>query len=102
MDLLYLLKEDFKNLLFDLLIIGRRLGNLSYLSSCLLHKDEDSEEYARTYSQALNQTLFTLVFLVFLKIQWFFLECSSLAYTIFRFLVKSYKTTELQPLWISN
>ena len=57
MDLLYLLKENFKNLLFDLLIIGRSFENLSYLSSCSLHKDEDSEEYARTYYEALNQNL---------------------------------------------
>ena len=57
MDLLYLLKENFKNLLLDLLIIGRSFGNLPYLSSCSLHKDEDSEEYARTYYEALNQTL---------------------------------------------
>ena len=33
MGLLYLLKENFKNLLFDLLIIGRSFENLSYLSS---------------------------------------------------------------------
>ena len=59
MDLLYLLKENFKNLLFDLLIIGKRFENLSYLSSCLLYKDEDSEEYARMYYEALNQTLLT-------------------------------------------
>ena len=36
MDLLYLLKENFKNLLFDLLITGKSFENLSYLSSCLL------------------------------------------------------------------
>ena len=36
MDLLYLLKENFKNLLFDLLITGRSFENLSYLSSCSL------------------------------------------------------------------
>ena len=47
MDLLNLLKKDFKNILFDLLIIGRSFENLSYLSSCSLHKDEDSEEYAQ-------------------------------------------------------
>ena len=59
MDLLYLLKENFKNLLFDLLIIGTGFKNLSYLSGCSLHKDEDSEdseEYARAYYEALNQT----------------------------------------------
>ena len=36
MDLLYLLKEKFKNLLFDLLITGRSFENFSYLSRCLL------------------------------------------------------------------
>ena len=34
MDLLYLLKENFKNSLFDLLVIGRSFENLCYLSSC--------------------------------------------------------------------
>ena len=34
MDLFYLLKEGFKNLLFDLLITGRSFEDLSYLSSC--------------------------------------------------------------------
>ena len=33
-DLFYLLKENFKNLLFGLLITGRGFENLSYLSSC--------------------------------------------------------------------
>ena len=36
MDLLYLLKENFKNILFDLLITGRSFENLPYLWSCLL------------------------------------------------------------------
>ena len=36
MDLLYLLKENFKNILFDLLITGRSFQNLSYLWSCSL------------------------------------------------------------------
>ena len=36
MDLLYLLKENFKNILFDLLITGRSFENLSYLWSCSL------------------------------------------------------------------
>ena len=31
MDLLYLLKKKFKNLLFDLLITGKSFENLSYL-----------------------------------------------------------------------
>ena len=57
MDLLYLLKENFKNLLFDLLIIGRSSRIcLIYQVDCY-HKDEDSEEYAQTYYEALNQTL---------------------------------------------
>ena len=56
-NLFYLLKEYFKNLLFDLLITGRRFKNLCYLSNC--HKDKDSEEYARTYCETLNQTLLT-------------------------------------------
>ena len=38
MDLLYLLKDTFKNLLFDLLIIGRNFENLSYLSNCSLSR----------------------------------------------------------------
>ena len=58
MDLLYLLKENFKNLLFDLLITGRSFENLSY-QVVRYHKGEDSEEYARTYYEALNQTLLT-------------------------------------------
>ena len=36
MDLLYLLKEDFKKPLFNSLITGMSYKNLSYLSSCLL------------------------------------------------------------------
>ena len=36
MDLLYLLKEKFKNLLFHLFITGRGFENLSYWSSCSL------------------------------------------------------------------
>ena len=57
-DLLYLLKENFKNLIFDLLITGRSFESWSYLSSYqVYHKDEDSEEYARTNYETLNQTL---------------------------------------------
>ena len=37
-DLMYLLKEIFKNLLFDLLITGKGFQNLSYLSNCLLSR----------------------------------------------------------------
>ena len=36
MHLFHLLKENFKNLLFDLLITGRSFENLHYLSSCSL------------------------------------------------------------------
>ena len=36
MDLFYLLKENFKNHLFDSLITGRNFENSSYLSSCSL------------------------------------------------------------------
>ena len=36
MDLFCLLKESFKNLLFDPLITGRSFDKLPYLSSCLL------------------------------------------------------------------
>ena len=57
MDLFYLLKENFKNLLFDLLITGRSFEKKE------LHKDEDSEEYARTYYETLNQTLLTQKYL---------------------------------------
>ena len=35
MDLFYLFKENFKNLLFDLLITGRSFENLTYLASCM-------------------------------------------------------------------
>ena len=40
MDLFYLSKENFKNLLFDSLIMGRSFNNLSYLSSWLLSQME--------------------------------------------------------------
>ena len=36
MDLFYHLKENFKNFLFDSIIMGKSFENLSYLSSCLL------------------------------------------------------------------
>ena len=50
MDMLYLLKENFKNTLFGLLITGRSFHNLS------------SEEYAQTQYEALNQSLLTQKF----------------------------------------
>ena len=60
MDLLNLLKENFKDLLSDLLITRRSFENLSYLSSCSLSQRlRYSEEYSRTYYEALNQTLLT-------------------------------------------
>ena len=52
MDLLCLLKENFKNLLFDL---ASRIC-LTYQDVCF-HKDEHFEEYARTYYEVLNQTM---------------------------------------------
>ena len=36
MDLFYHLKENFKNFLFDSIIMGKSFENLSYLSGCLL------------------------------------------------------------------
>ena len=59
MNLLYLLKRNFKYLLFDLLITGRSFENLSYLSVVRYHKDKHSEEYTWKYYEALNQTLLT-------------------------------------------
>ena len=38
---------------------GRSFENLCYLWIVRCHKDEDSEEYARTYYETLNQTLST-------------------------------------------
>ena len=55
-DLFYLLKENFKNLLFDSLIMGRSFEKLSYLSSCSLSQRWRFREHARTYYEALNQT----------------------------------------------
>ena len=51
MDLLYLLKDNFKNLFFDLLISGRSFENLSYLSSCSLSK---RWRFGRTSSSVLR------------------------------------------------
>ena len=59
MDWLYLLKQKFKNVLFNLLIIGRSFEYLSIFQVVRYHKDEDSEEYARTYYEALNHILLT-------------------------------------------
>ena len=59
MDLFYLLKKNFKNLLVDSL---SREGDSRI---CLIYrvgrsyKDGDSEEYAQTYFEALNLTLLT-------------------------------------------
>ena len=51
MDLLYLFKKNFKNLLFDLLIMGRNIKNLSYLSSCSLSQ---RRRFQRTRSNLLR------------------------------------------------
>ena len=59
MDLFYMLKENFKNLRFDLLIMGKSFENLSISQVVRCYKDEDSEEYARMYYKTLNQTLIT-------------------------------------------
>ena len=64
MDLFYMSKESFKNLLFDLLITGgtflkSREEFVLFIKLFVANKDEDSEEYARTYYEALNQTLLT-------------------------------------------
>ena len=59
MDLFYLLKESFKNLLFDLLAREGALRICLIYQVVRSHKDQDSEEYARTYYEALNQTLLT-------------------------------------------
>ena len=53
MNFFYLLKESFNNLLFDSLNIGMDCQ----VARC--HKDGHSEECARTYYEALNQTLLT-------------------------------------------
>ena len=57
MDLFSSFKENFKNLLFNLLITGWSLQNLPY-QVALCHSDADFEEYAQTYHEFLNQTLF--------------------------------------------
>ena len=57
MDVLYLLKENFKNLLLYLLITGSSRICLIYQVVCC-HKVKDSEEYTWTYYKTLSQTLF--------------------------------------------
>ena len=39
----------------------------------------------------MAEVIFTLVFVIFLKSQWFFSDHSSLTYIISRFLLQSYK-----------
>ena len=58
MVLLYLLKKNFKNLLFLLINIRRSFENLSD-QVVRYHEDEDSEEYTWMYYDALSQTLLT-------------------------------------------
>ena len=55
MYLFYLLKENFKNLLFDSLIMGWEKASRIYLIYQVVRRHKgDSEEYARTYYEALN------------------------------------------------
>ena len=53
MNLFYLLKENFKNLIFNLLITGTSFENLSYLSSCSLSQ---SWRFRRIRSNVLRYT----------------------------------------------
>ena len=56
MDLFSSFKENFENLLFNSLITGWSLENLScQVVHC--HHGADFEEYALTYHKVLNQTL---------------------------------------------
>ena len=59
MDLLYLLKGNIKNLLFNLLTTGRSFEKCLIYQVVRNHKDHDSGEYIRTYYEALNQTFLT-------------------------------------------
>ena len=59
MDLLYLLKENFRHLVFNLLITGRASRICLIYQVVFYHKDEDSVEYIWTYYEALDQTLLT-------------------------------------------
>ena len=58
MDLLYLLKENFKNSLFDLLITGKSFENLLFIKLFDITKLKTLEN-APTHYEALNQTLLT-------------------------------------------
>ena len=57
MDLFFPLEENFNNLLFNSLITGRNLENLSYLSSCSLSK---RWKFQRMYYETFIQTLLML------------------------------------------
>ena len=57
MDLFSLWRGNFKNLLFNLLIIGWSSAKLSYFQVTRYQKDEYFEEYTQTYYKALNQKL---------------------------------------------
>ena len=50
MDLFHLLEENFKNVLFESLIMGRSFQNLSYLSSCSLSQ----RRFRRIHSNVLR------------------------------------------------
>ena len=50
----------------------------------------------------MAEIISTLVFLIFLKSQWFFLNCSSLTSIILSFLLQSYKITAFMSLWLTS
>ena len=50
----------------------------------------------------IAEIIFTFIFLIFLKSQRMFLNCSLLTCIILGFLLQSYKFTEVQSLWISD
>ena len=57
MDLFYLLKENFKNLLLDLLITGRSFENWSDLSSCFLSQRWRFWRIRSMHYETLNHSL---------------------------------------------
>ena len=69
MDFFYLLKENFKNFLFDSLIRWRSFKNLSIYQVVRCQRDRNSKEYAQTYYETLNQTLARPYTCNFIKIE---------------------------------
>ena len=59
MDLLHLLKENFKNLLFGFLITKSSSRICLIYQDVRYHKDKDSEKHTQTYYRPLKQTLLT-------------------------------------------